>query len=130
MRDFAKVAIVGALAAIAVISAPVLAGDAAVGTPAAGKTVFAKCAACHSVKAGENRLGPSLAGVIGRKAASVPGYNYSPAMKAAKLTWTRAELDAYLANPRVKLPGIKMIFAGLPSAQNRADVIAYLASPQ
>ena len=130
MRDFAKVAIVGALAAIAVGSAPVRAGDGPVGNPAAGKAVFAKCAACHSVKPGENRLGPTLAGVIGRKAASVPGYNYSPAMKAAKLTWTRAELDAYLANPRVKLPGIKMIFAGLPSPQSRADVVAYLASPQ
>ncbi|HWU01285.1 MAG TPA: cytochrome c family protein [Novosphingobium sp.] len=101
---------------------------AAAGDPAAGKVIFAKCAACHSAKAGENRVGPSLFGVVGRKAGSLPDYTYSPAMKASGLTWTTAELDAYLANPRQKLPGIKMIFAGIPAEADRVNLIAYLAT--
>lgn len=98
------------------------------GDAAAGKTVFARCAMCHSVALGENRLGPTLAGIVGRKAGAVPGYNYSPAMKNSGVTWTPDALDAYLANPRGKLPGVKMIFAGLPKPEDRANVIAYLAN--
>ena len=100
------------------------------GDVAAGKLVFARCAMCHTVAAGENRLGPSLAGVIGRKAGSIAGYNYSAAMKNSGVTWTPENLDAYLANPRAKLPGVKMIFAGLPKAEDRSNVIAYLANPK
>jgi cytochrome c len=98
----------------------------AAGDPAAGKVVFAKCAVCHSAQAGENRVGPSLHGVVGRKAGSLPDYAYSPAMKTSGLTWTPDTLDAYLTDPRKKLPGIKMIFAGLPNPQDRANLIAYL----
>ena len=120
------------LIAVALTSATLLAtwpigARAAAADPTAGKMIFAKCAACHSITPGENRLGPSLAGVVGRKAGSLPGYNYSPAMKNSGLTWNTATLDAYLANPRAKLPGIKMIFAGLPKPEDRANVIAYLA---
>jgi cytochrome c len=100
------------------------------GNPAAGKAVFAKCAACHSVASGDNRLGPSLAGVVGRKAGTVPGYNYSAALKGSGVTWTPAALDAYLANPRAKIPGIKMVFMGLPKPEDRANMIAYLAKPK
>jgi cytochrome c len=100
------------------------------GDAAAGKLVFARCAICHTVTAGQNKIGPSLAGVVGRKAGSVPDFNYSPAMKGANLTWTAEELDAYLSNPRGKVPGNKMIFAGLPKPADRANVIAYLANPQ
>lgn len=100
----------------------------AAGDPAAGKTVFAKCAVCHSAAANENRVGPSLNGVVGRKAGTLSGFNFSPAMKNSGLTWTSAELEAYLANPRQKLPGIRMIFAGLPDAQARANLIAYLGT--
>lgn len=100
------------------------------GDVAAGKLVFARCAMCHTVATGENRLGPSLAGVIGRKAGSVAGYNYSPTMKNSGIIWSPENLDAYLANPRAKLPGVKMIFAGLPKPEDRANVIAYLANPK
>ena len=103
---------------------------APLGDAAAGKTIFVRCAICHSVTPGENRLGPTLAGIVGRKAGTVAGYNYSPAMKNSGVTWTPDALDAYLANPRGKLPGVKMIFAGLPKHEDRANVIAYLANPK
>lgn len=100
------------------------------GDAAAGKVVFARCAICHSVVAGQNKIGPSLAGVVGRKSGSLPNFAYSPAMKAANLSWTPDNLDAYLANPRAKVPGNRMIFAGLPKPADRANVIAYLSHPQ
>ena len=95
--------------------------------PAAGKTVANKCMVCHSFTAGENRIGPSLAGVVGRKSGTVPGFNYSPAMKSIGLTWTPDVLDKYLTSPRAVVPGTKMIFAGLPAPADRANLIAYLS---
>jgi cytochrome c len=96
---------------------------------AKGKVTFAKCAICHTVEPGKNKLGPTLAGVVGRKAGTVAGFNYSPAMKASGLVWNASNLDAYLTNPRAKVPGNKMIFAGLPNPADRANVIAYLGNP-
>lgn len=116
--------------ALLVLAAPVVAQAPAAGDAAAGKTVFARCMACHSVVAGQNKLGPTLAGVIGRKAGTVPGFTYSPAMKAAAISWTPDKLDAYLTAPKTLVPGNKMIFAGLPKPADRANVIAYLAKPQ
>ena len=87
---------------------------------------FAQCAACHAVKPGQNRLGPSLFGIVGRAKASVPGFAYSPAMKAQKGAWTEPELSAYIADPRAKVPGGKMIYAGMPDAAKRARLIAWL----
>jgi cytochrome c len=99
----------------------------AAGDAGAGKTLFnQKCALCHSVVQGQNKIGPSLYGVVGRKAGSLDGYNYSAAMKAADRTWDDATLDPYLAAPRKDIPGVKMIFAGLPEATDRSNVIAYL----
>jgi cytochrome c len=94
----------------------------------AGKRVFAKCAVCHSGAAGKNGLGPTLFGVVGRPSASVAGFNYSDAMKAANKTWDEATLDVYLTNPKAMVPGTKMAFSGLPAADDRANVIAYLAT--
>lgn len=94
----------------------------------AGKKVFSKCAVCHTAVAGKNGLGPSLFGVVGRKSGSVEGYNYSEAMKSANKTWDEATLEAYLADPKAAVPGNKMAFAGLPNAEDRANVIAYLAT--
>ncbi len=115
------------LAALAValpLQGALAAGDAAAGAA----TVKTKCGICHSVVAGQNRVGPSLFGVVGRPAGTVPGYNYSSANKASGKTWDEATLDVYLTNPRGLIPGTKMAFAGLPEATDRANVIAYLVT--
>ena len=96
------------------------------GDAAAGKTVFAKCAICHSPKPGENKIGPSLFGVVGRPSHSVPGFAYSEPMKSHNVTWDAATLDHYLVDPRATVPGTKMIFPGLKSETERANLIAYL----
>jgi nitrite reductase (NO-forming) len=98
------------------------------GDAAAGRLVFRKCQACHSMDAGKNMLGPSLAGIMGRKAGAEAGYNYSPAMKQAGIVWDGKTLDAYLADPQKAVPGNKMPFPGLKTDHDRADVIAYLAA--
>jgi cytochrome c len=96
------------------------------GDPALGKTVFNKCAACHSIKAGENKIGPSLHGVVGRPSHSIEGFSYSEPMKAYNVTWDASTLDHYLADPRGVVQGTKMIFVGLKKDEDRANVIAYL----
>lgn len=101
----------------------------AAGDPVKGKAVFARCAICHTVEPGKNKLGPTLANIVGSKAGDVPGFNFSPAMKASKVVWTPDALDKYLTNPRAFLPGNRMIFAGLPKPEDRANVIAYLKKP-
>ncbi|MGO9484419.1 MAG: c-type cytochrome [Rhodomicrobium sp.] len=95
-----------------------------------GKAVFNQCKICHAVgpsaKAG---VGPEQNNLIGSVAGSRPGYNYSPAMKEAGqkgLIWTPENLNKYIENPKAMVPGTKMVFPGLKSAQDRADVIAYL----
>lgn len=112
-----------AIVALAAATPAMAQGDAV-----KGKTVFARCMACHQTVAGRNGLGPTMAGVVGRKAASVPNFAYSPAMKQSGLVWTPPVLDAYLAKPSAKVPGTKMIFMGLPTPADRANVIAYLAT--
>ncbi len=101
----------------------------AAGDAVKGKTVFARCAICHTVEPGKNKLGPTLANIVGSKAGEVPGFNFSPAMKASKVVWTPDALDKYLTNPRAFMPGNRMIFAGLPKPEDRANVIAYLKKP-
>ena len=103
---------------------PALAGDAA-----AGKILFTqKCSICHAPVEGQNKIGPSLWGVVGRKAGTLPTYTYSDAMKNANRTWNEATLSDYLTNPREKIPGVKMIFPGLPNEADRQNVIAYLST--
>jgi cytochrome c len=99
----------------------------AAGDAAAGLALFkAKCAICHSAVAGQNHLGPSLFGVVGRRAGTAPGYSYSEANKTSGKTWDDATLDTYLTNPKALVPGTKMMFPGLPDATDRGNVIAYL----
>ncbi|MFZ2872316.1 c-type cytochrome [Zavarzinia sp.] len=93
-----------------------------------GEKVFKKCMSCHSVKAGENKVGPSLFGIVDRPVASVEGFKYSEAMKAKGGAWTEAELDPYLLNPKQAVPGTHMSFMGLKKAEDRAAIIAYLAT--
>ena len=99
------------------------------GTAAAGKVVFAQCRTCHVTDAGVNKTGPSLNGIIGRKAGTVAGYNYSPANANSGITWTKEKLFQYLEKPQRVIPQTKMIFPGIPDAQKRADLIAYLENP-
>lgn len=99
---------------------------------ARGERVFQQCYACHSVDRRETGLpGPNLVGVVDRRAASRPGFDYSPAMRAkgaAGLRWTEAELDRYLADPEAAVPRTSMSFIGLRAAADRRAVIAYLRS--
>ncbi len=96
------------------------------GDAAKGETAFITCKTCHAIEAGVNKIGPSLAGVVGRKASSIAGYTYSAANHASGITWTPEKLFQYLENPQRVVPGTKMAFAGIPDPQKRADVIAYL----
>jgi cytochrome c len=96
------------------------------GNAAAGKTVFIQCQACHSIKEGENRVGPSLHNKIGAAAGQVAGFKYSDANKNSGIVWTEEKLFEYLKNPRAVIPGTTMAFAGIPDPQKRADVIAFL----
>ena len=99
---------------------------------AKGEAVFKRCRACHAIgPAAKNKAGPALTGIVGRKAGTVPGFNYSDAMKqeAGKgLKWNEATLTAYLAGPKKMIPKTRMAFSGLKSEQDIADVIAYLES--
>jgi cytochrome c len=125
MRISAVVATVTLLACSA-FSNIAYAQDAA-GDPAAGKTVFARCAICHKVVAGQPSLvGPNLFGVVGRKAASQPGFNYSGPLKAANITWTEDKLTEWVSGPAKMVPGTKMAFPGITSKGQIRDVIAYL----
>jgi cytochrome c len=91
-----------------------------------GKQVFRQCSVCHSDKPGENRVGPSLAGVYGTKAGEIPGFNFSKAMKDSGLTWNDENLDKYLEAPQQVVKGTRMAFPGLKNPKDREDVIAYL----
>ncbi|MBS0221010.1 MAG: cytochrome c family protein [Proteobacteria bacterium] len=84
------------------------------------------CLACHANEAGQNKVGPALFGVVGRKAGSAPGFSYSQAMKTAGVTWDDATIDKYIADPRKFLPGNKMAYAGLKKGEERKEIIAYL----
>jgi cytochrome c len=94
----------------------------------AGKVQFKKCAICHTDAEGKNKIGPSLFGVVGRKAGTVANFAYSDAMKKFDHTWDEATLETYLADPRNTVQGTKMIFPGLKDKKERDDVIAYLAT--
>lgn len=96
------------------------------GDTARGEQRFKECAACHSVEPGVNNVGPSLAGLFGRKAGSAPDFRYSPAMRKSGITWTPQELDTFIADPQQRVPANRMPYAGLTDAAARADLIAYL----
>ena len=96
------------------------------GDPNEGKKVFRKCQACHSLDPGETRIGPSLAGVFGRKSGVLPGFEYSEAMKSANITWNAESLEKFLADSQTFVPGNRMPFMGLQEKHERDDVIAYL----
>jgi cytochrome c len=101
-------------------------GASLVGSAARGATLWeARCTACHTVD--HNSVGPMHRGVVGRMAGSVPGYDYSPALAHAHFIWTREKLMEWLKDPGALVPGTKMTYS-VPEAQDRADIVAYLAT--
>ena len=102
------------------------AGAALTGDPEHGKALFKQCQTCHFLEKGKNFTGPSLFGVIGRKAGTVEGYVYSKGNKESGKVWSEQTIFEYLEDPRKAVPGTKMSFPGLKKPQDRADVIAFL----
>ena len=103
------------------------AADTTAAAPAGGKpAAFAQCAACHSVEPGKNGIGPSLAGVFGKKAGGVAGFAYSDALKSHGGNWDWKNLSDWLHNPKAFAAGTKVTFSGLSSGEDRANLIAYL----
>jgi cytochrome c len=96
------------------------------GDAARGEKLFAECAACHSLDRAVESVGPSLYGVIGRKAGEGGDFRYSPALKRSGIIWNEQSIDAFVADPQAVVPGNRMPFAGIPDAAARADLIAYL----
>jgi cytochrome c2 len=94
-----------------------------------GAAVFKRnCAICHSTEPDHNRVGPSLAGVVGRRSGAVPNFNYSSANKNSGIVWTQEKLDAYLADPQGVVPGTTMLFPGVKNDADRRALIDFLAS--
>jgi cytochrome c len=115
------------VAIVALLLGPATAALAA--DPAAGQKIFkTQCGICHAVAPGQDRIGPTLSGAVGRRSGSVPGFNYTADHKKLDVTWDAATLDKYLANPRAMVPDTSMIYAGLKDDAERADLVAYLAT--
>ena len=121
MKRFLSVAILAAALAASAVAA------AAAGELGAGEIAFKACRICHQIgESARNFVGPELNGVLGRKAGSVPGYNYSDANKHSGVVWDEATLAKYLRKPREVVPGTKMAFPGFDSDSDIANVISYL----
>ncbi len=115
---------------LVVSAAPAMAQSASGGNAAAGEKDFVICRACHQIGPGAHiAVGPVLNGVVGRKAGTYPGYNYSEANKSSGITWSPDELVSYLQNPQKVVPHTKMAFPGFhgPEGEQKAkDVVAFL----
>jgi cytochrome c len=109
--------------AVALTAAPVAAQDG-------GEALFNNaCRTCHTLEAGDNRLGPTLHGVVGRQAGSLPGYNFSQALKRSGVVWDEANLDSFIEKPDALIPGNNMKpYTGMTSTEDRAAIIGYLAA--
>ena len=122
-----KTPILGALVVVTSLTAAAtgaLAQDAA-----AGKSSFNKCLACHAIGEGaKNKVGPVLNGLDGRHSGSVEGYSYSDANKNSGITWSKDQFLDYIKDPKAKIPGTKMIFAGIKNEKEAGDLWAYVSS--
>jgi cytochrome c len=96
------------------------------GDPVRGEARFQECAACHKLEAGANEVGPSLHGLFTRKAGELADFRFSPAMKRSGIVWTPETLEQYIADPQAMVPANRMPYAGMASANDRTDLIAYL----
>jgi cytochrome c len=113
-----RIALAGALALCA--SAPARSG----GDPARGEQIYVRCLACHALA--YDRVGPRHCGLFDRPAGSVTGFEYSPAMRDSKIIWNEQTLERFLARPLEVVPGTTMTYDGVPDAQDRRDLVAYL----
>jgi cytochrome c len=122
-QSFLRASIVGLAVMMCTLPSPILSQEAS------NQAFNNACRTCHSTKDGDNRLGPNLHGILGRKAGSLPGYNYSSAMKGAGFDWNEEKLDRFMAHPDEVVPGNNMKpFGGVASADDRAQIIAFLRS--
>jgi len=131
-RSVLKFKIVGAAqaATLALVSTLALAGHASAADSMRGKILFLRCASCHDISKTESpKIGPNLYGVVGRRAGSLPGFTYSPAMASQHFVWTEANLDRWLTKPSAMVPGTAMGFAGIANEADRKAIIAYLRNP-
>jgi cytochrome c len=116
------------LSTLVVIASSATASAALAQDVAAGKTSFNKCLACHAVGDGaKNKVGPQLNGLDGRKAGTAPDYSYSDANKNSGLIWSEAIFKEYIKDPKAKIPGTKMVFAGIKTENEINDLWAFLA---
>jgi cytochrome c len=112
------------LAAVALVAS---AGLANAQDLAAGQTSFKKCASCHDVgETAKNKVGPLLNGLDGRKSGTIAGYNYSDANKNSGITWSDAQFLDYIKDPKAKMPGTKMVFAGIKNENEAKNLWAFL----
>jgi len=118
-----------ALSALVIIASSAAATAALAQDAEAGKASFNKCLACHAIGEGaKNKVGPELNGIDGRKSGTAADYNYSDANKNSGITWNEAQFKEYIKDPKAKIPGTKMTFAGIKSETEAANLWAYLAS--
>src|SRR4030088_2205733 len=116
------------LSALIVVTSLTAASAALAQDAAAGKTSFNKCRACHAVGEGaKNKVGPVLNGLNGRKSGTAEGYSYTEANKNSGITWDQATFKDYIKDPKAKIPGTKMVFAGIKNEQEASDLWAFLA---
>jgi cytochrome c len=116
------------LGALAVITSVAAASGAQAQDVAAGKSSFNKCMACHAVGEGaKNKVGPELNGIDGRKSGTAEGYSYSDANKNSGITWNKEQFLEYIKDPKAKIPGTKMIFAGIKNEKEANDLWAFLS---
>jgi cytochrome c len=115
-------------AALIIIASSAMAPAALAQDAEAGKASFNKCMACHSIGEGaKNKVGPELNGIDGRKAGTAPDYNYSDANKNSGITWNEANFKEYIKDPRAKVPGTKMVFAGIKNETEVNNLWAYIS---
>jgi cytochrome c len=115
------------LSALLLLATGVWAAEVLTGDPRRGETIYNRCIACHAIE--RDRTGPRHEGLLGRRVGAVEGFDYSPAMRkagVAGMVWDEATLDRFLENPLRFMPGTRMGYAGIKSAQERADLIAFL----
>ena len=117
-----------ALSALVIIASSAAATAALAQDAEAGKASFNKCLACHAIGEGaKNKVGPELNGIDGRKSGTAADYNYSDANKNSGITWNEAQFKEYIKDPKAKIPGTKMVFAGIKNEKEVNDLWAYIS---